>query len=384
MNALIASSARQDEFRKFVEEYVIPYAAEHDRSGRFSDHIIPCLSERGYLAPFLEKAWGGESMDMLTLGALHEEVGRACSSVRSLLTVHGMAAYSINRWGNDELRDKWLLPLTKGEKIGALAVSEPNAGSDITGVETIASPKGDGFILNGRKKWMTCGQIADVFILLAKSEGKLTAFALDRDLSGLTITPMTGITGTRGSMLAELLFEDCFIHKANLLARPGFGNVVALSALGFGRFSVANGSVGIIQACLDASLEYSNKIHRSGSTLRDHQLIQHLITDMVTDVNASRLLCRSAAAMVDSKDEQEVQQVFMAKYYASTAAMRVANNAAQIHGANGCSEDYPVERYMRDAKVMEIIEGSTQIQQIAIADMEFQKFDRRTRMSSII
>jgi alkylation response protein AidB-like acyl-CoA dehydrogenase len=177
-------------------------------------------------------------------------------------------------------------------------------------------------------------------------------------------------------MLATLKFQDCFVPRENLIGRPGFGNSVALSILSLGRYSVACGSLGIVQACLDASLEYACKVSRFGAELRDHQLIQQMITDMVTDAAASRLLCREVGRMRDEQDPREIQQTFIAKYHASVAAMRAANHAVQIHGANGCSTDYPVERYMRDAKVMEIIEGSTQIQQITIAALEFQQFDQ--------
>lgn len=372
---------RQADFRQFALEQVMPYAAAHDRSQQITDHIVSALSERGYLAPFLPERWGGQAMNMATLGILHEEIGRACSSVRSLLTVHGMAAQSILRWGSAAQRDRWLAPLARGDVLGALAVSEPNAGSDINGVETTATPHSNGFLLDGKKKWMTFGQIAGVFVVLAKSEGKLTAFAIERSLPGLTIEPIRDVLGTRGSMLAMLTFEKCFVHRDNLLGGPGFGSLVALSALGLGRYSVACGSLGIAQACLDASLEYADKTCRFGVALREHQLIQQMITEMVTDIAASRLLCRSAGVMKDDKDPQEIQQTFIAKYYASTAAMRAASNAVQIHGANGCCADYPVERYMRDAKVMEIIEGSTQIQQTTIASLEFQEFESRRRLA---
>jgi len=373
---------RQAEFQQFALKHVVPYADLHDRSQEISPDIIPGLARRGYLAPFLPERFGGEAMDMVTLGALHEEIGRACSSVRSLLTVHGMAAYSIFRWGTDAQREKWLVPLARGDVIGAFAVSEPNAGSDVNGVETTATPQVGGFILNGQKKWITFGLIADVYVVLTKSEGEPTAFLVERDRPGLTVEPIHDMVGTRGSMVALLTFKDCLVPRENLVGRPGFGaNPVALSALGLGRYSVACGSLGIAQACLDASYEYASKTKRFGAALKDHQLIQQMITEMITDISASRLLCRLAGSMKDERDPQEIQQTFIAKYYASTAAMRAANKAVQIHGANGCSASYPVERFMRDAKVMEIIEGSTQILQITIASLGFQDFERQRLMT---
>jgi glutaryl-CoA dehydrogenase (non-decarboxylating) len=315
---------------------------------------------------------------MVTYGALHEEIGRACSSVRSLLTVHDMASFTIFRWGSEAQRAKWLRALASGRVTGAFAISEPNAGSDVNGIETTAEPTSQEFVLEGHKKWTTFGQIAGVFVVLARSEGRPTAFLIERDTPGFTIEPLAGVTGTRGSMLATLHFRGCRVPKSALIGRPGFGaNLVALSALGLGRYSVACGSLGIAQACLDACFDYVNRTHRFGAPLKDHQLIQQMITQMITDISAARSLCRLAGALKDAGDPQEIMQTFIAKYHASTAAMRAADNAVQIHGANGCSQDFPVERYLRDAKVMEIIEGTTQILQVSIARLGLEDFERR-------
>lgn len=381
MDGPVMSVKRQAEFQGFAQERVAPFADEHDRTQRLSGNIVADLATRGYLAPFLPAKWGGASMDMVTYGALHEEIGRACSSVRSLLTVHDMASFTIFRWGSEAQREKWLQPLRKGELTGAFAISEPNAGSDVNGIEMSAQPVTDGFILNGQKKWITCGQLARVFVVLASSEGRSTAFLIERDLPGLTIEPLSGVTGTRGSMLALLTFKHCHVPRTAMIGQPGFGNPIALSALGLGRYSVACGSLGIAQACLDASMEYAARTRRFGALLKEHQLIQRMLTGMIADISASRALCRLAGALKDQKDPQEILQTFIAKYQASTAAMRAATDAVQIHGANGCSTDYPVERLMRDAKVMEIIEGSTQIQQITIADLGYQEFERQRRQA---
>ena len=383
MNTAADLQRKQTEFREFAAKSVEPHAADHDRSQRIAPRLIETLAEVGYLAPFLPEFHGGQAMDMETLGMLHEEMGRGCSSIRSLLTVHGMATETLWRWGSDKQRERWLDRLSAGEILGALALSEPNAGSDIDGIETTATVDFNGFLLNGSKKWMTFGQIAGLFLVLARTEDRPVAMFVERDTPGLEIVPIFDMFGTRGSMVAQLHFRDCFVPRENMIGRPGFGNAVVLAALSFGRYSVACGSLGIAQACLDASLKYVGKVSRFGSRLCDHQLIQQMITGMVTDTTASRLLCRAAGQMKDAKDSREVQQTFVAKYHASTAAMRAAEQAVQIHGANGCTPDYPVERYMRDAKVMEIIEGSTQIQQITIAQMELQEFERRQREALI-
>lgn len=362
----------QPVFRDFAEQHIAPHAGEQDRLQRFAPSVVPALATDGYLAPFLPPECGGAGMSWVDYGVLHDEVGRACSSVRSLLTVHGMVAYTVFRWGSAEQRRRWLPAMVRGEVLGALGISEPDAGSDINGVRTTARAVTGGFIVNGAKKWITIGQVAGLYLLLVKCDGKPTTLLVPRDLPGLTVTALDGITGTRGSMLAILQFDDCFVAAEHLVGRPGFGNPIAMSALSLGRYSVASGAAGIIQASLDASLAYARRVERFGSRLMDHQLIQQMISRMVTDLTSARLLYREVGRLRDAGDSGEARLAFIAKYQASTAAMRAADHAVQIHGANGCSADYPVERYLRDAKVAEIIEGSTQIQEITIAALEFQ------------
>lgn len=366
------SDGRREEFHRFAQAHIAPYAEEQDRFQRFRSGLVDDLASAGYLAPFLPARWGGQDLSMTVLGQLHEEVGRACSSVRSLLTVHGMAAFTIHRWGKPSLRERWLTRLAAGSAIGALAVSEPNAGSDLNDVETTAEKRGDIYIINGTKKWITCGQIASAFIVLARTLEGPCAFLVDRDTPGLSISPIMDVLGTRGSMVAQLDFINCEVGSDHLLASPGAGTLVAVSALGFGRFSVACGAVGIIQASLDASLAYTSSVRRSGVFLREHQLVRQLITNMATDAEAARLLCHAAGELTDRRDPAAVRQTFIAKYFASTSAVRAALDAVQLHGANGCTTAYPVERYLRDAKITEIIEGSTQVQQSTIADLIFQ------------
>lgn len=375
------ANCRQGEFRQFALDKVSPFAEIHDRSQKLCDSIIPDLAKNGYFAPFLPHRWGGASMDMVTYGILHEELGRACSSVRTLLTVHDMIAHTILRWGSSGLKDRWLPLMAKGEILGALGISEPNVGSDITAIETVAIADGDDFVLDGQKKWISFGQIADVFLILCIYNDLPVTFLVERGTAGLFVEPIEGMFGTRGSMIALVTFKHCQVPKQNMIGRPGFGGTVAQTALGLGRYSVACGAVGIAQACLDACYAYANSTKRFGALLKDHQLIQHMISDIITDTVAARLLCRHAGAMRESGDFQDIMHTFIAKYHASTAAMRAADRAVQIHGANGCSHSYPVERLMRDAKIMEIIEGSTQIQQITIASLGFQEFDRQKLMA---
>lgn len=362
------------ELRAFVATEIAPHADRWDREEAIPMELVGKLRERGYLGSNVAKEYGGLGRDMITYGLLTEEIARADSSVRSLLTVHDMVAHAINRWGSRGQRERYLPAMARGEILGALALSEPNAGSDAKSVETTAVADGDSFVLSGRKKWTTFGQIAGLFLVFAQCEGKPTAFLVERDTTGVTVRPLTGIVGTRASMLAEIFFEDCRIPKESLVGRIGFGiSHVASAALEQGRYSVAWGSVGIVQACLDACRKYAAERKQFGVPLADHQLIRAMLADMIANVQAARLLCLRAGHLRDAGDPGAPAEIMVAKYFASTAATRAANDAVQIHGANGLSEEFPVARYLRDSKVMEIIEGSTQIQQITIPLFDFQE-----------
>lgn len=365
----------QAAFRAFVAEQIMPHADRYDREEQIPSELVRKLAQEGYLGSIIPQEEGGRGMDLITYGLLTEEIGRGCSSVRSLLTVHDMVAQALVRFGNREQRKRWLPRLGSGEITGAFALSESNVGSDAKSVQTSASPSGDTYVLNGQKKWITFGQIADVYLVFAQQQGQPCAFLVERNTPGLWVEPIFGMLGTRASMLAELHFDDCRVPKENLLGRVGFGvSHVALYALDLGRYSVAWGCVGIGQACLDACLSYTSQRQQFGAYLKDHQLIQRMITEMVTHVKAARLLCYQAGYAKQSADPSVFMETAIAKYFASRMATKVSSDAVQVHGANGCSGDYPVQRYMRDAKIMEVIEGSSEIQQVAIANYAYQEF----------
>jgi len=364
----------QNAFKAFVEQEIIPHANQYEQEERTPTKLIEKLTQKGYLGALLPKDRGGSGMDMITYGLLNEEIGRGCSSVRSLLTVHNMVAQALLRWGSKFQKEYWLPKLALGEVIAALALSEPNIGSDAKSVETTATVCGDSYILNGQKKWITYGQIADVFLVFAQHDNKPSAFLVEKNSPGLSIKPIFGMLGVRASMLAELHLDNCRISRKNLVCRQGFGfSHVAASALDCGRYSVAWGCVGIAQASLEASLQYTNQRQQFGVYLKEHQLIRQMITEMIANVKAARLLCYQAGYLKNIGDPKSIMETSIAKYFASTIATKVANDAVQIHGGNGCSSEYPVQRYWRDAKIMEIIEGSTQIQQITIAEYGYQQ-----------
>jgi len=361
-------------FREFADAHIVPHANAWDQAEAMPAEMVRQLAAVGYLGAVLPVDRGGAGFNMVEFGLLNEELGRGCSSIRSLLTVHSMVALAISRWGREEKKSQWLEKLGQGKAIGAFALTEPEAGSDARQIMTQAVASGDDFLLTGHKKWITFAQMADLFLVFAKSVRGPCAFLLERNTPGLVISPMHGMLGTRASMMAELRLEECRVPKQNMIGAAGFGlSHVASSALDCGRYSVAWGSVGIAQACLEACVRYAGRRKQFGALLRDHQLVQRMIAQMVVEMKAARLLCHHAGQLKDAGDPASMIETSIAKYFACTTAAKIARDAVQIHGANGCSSEYPVERFYRDAKIMEIIEGSNEIQEITIAQSACQE-----------
>ncbi|WP_139487899.1 acyl-CoA dehydrogenase family protein [Brevibacillus dissolubilis] len=365
--------AHKEAFRRFVDEEVVPYAREHDLEERLNPAVIDKVIEKGYLGSMIPTKFGGTGMDMVTLGILNEEIGRGCASLRCLLTVHGMLALAILRWGTQQQRTDYLPRLAKGEILGAFALSEPNVGSDAKSVETTAVLDGDEYVLTGTKKWITMGQIADLFLIIAKCEGQPTAFLVERERPGFCTKAMKGLLGTRATMIAELHMDNCRIPKENIIGRVGTGLThVGLSCLDYGRYTVAWGCVGTAQAAFEASVAYARDRQQFGAPLSDNQLIRKMISEMTVNIKAARQLCYHAGYLKEVGDPDTIMETWVAKYYASTMVTKVTSDAVQIFGGNGCLDQYPVERYFRDAKINEIIEGSTQMHEILIASHIFK------------
>jgi alkylation response protein AidB-like acyl-CoA dehydrogenase len=366
-------SVTRESARRFADEHVVPFADDYDRAGRVPEELLARVAENGLWAPFLPVETGGPAVDMVTLGAVHEEIGRGCSSLRSLLTVHTMVAWAVHRFGNAEQQRRWLPGLAAGTTLGAFCLTESQAGSDTNGITATAVRSGADWVLNGDKRWVTGGQRADLLLTFARTDSGVGAFLVPSTAPGVEIRPTGEILGTRASMLADVAMRDALAGPDALLGPDGFAaGMVMTGVLDLGRYSVAAGSVGIVQACLDASADYAARRSVGAGRLRDLQLVRAKITDMVTDVLAARLLYERAGRLRDAGDEETLMATFVAKYFASKAAARHASEAVQIHGALGCGPDYPVARFYRDAKVMEIIEGSSEIQQITIADSAFR------------
>ncbi|MER6119402.1 acyl-CoA dehydrogenase family protein [Streptomyces sp. NPDC001743] len=373
--ALTAQQAQaQKEFRAFADSHITPHADTYHRAQRTPPQIIRLLADEGLLGLSVAEEYGGGGCDAVTLGLLAGELGRACSSLRSLLTVHTMVAHAIARWGSPSQKGTWLPQLARGERIGALAVSEPGVGSDASAVTTRLARDGDHWVVDGHKKWTTYGESADLFLVVGRSAEGPTALLVERDTPGLRTELIEDMIGIRASMTAHVHFDDCRVPAGNVLARPGLGvSHVVGAALDLGRYTVAWGCVGILDASLEASVDYATTREQFGSLIKEHQLVRSMISNMYTDAHAARLLCLEAGRLRDERHPGALAATSTAKYFAATAAGRAAADAVQIHGANGCSSDYPVQRLLGDSRVMEIIEGSAQLHQVGLAEYAFQE-----------
>lgn len=358
----------RSEFRDFARSHVAPVAAQIDRDEWIPDPLIERLRSARYLGFGLPHDLGGQSADATTQGLLHEELAWGSASVEGLVNVHQMASAAIARWGSSSQKRAWIPELAAGRKLAAFAVTEPNVGSDAKSVETTAKRVAGGYAIEGRKRWITCAQRADVFVVLARCDGEPTAFLLFRESPGLSITPITGVLGCRGYMLGELQLEGCRVTEAELLGRVGVGfSHVAGASLTLGRYNLAWACHGMARACIERSLGYASERRQFGALLKDLELVQRMLARMMTDANASWLLCLQAARSRALRRPRASIDAAMAKYFASTSLGRIAADAVQIHGACGCSSETPLERIFRDAKIMEIVEGTTQVLETLIS-----------------
>ena len=368
-----AETARRDEFRSFGKEEVAPRAAASDRAGRLDDDLVAKLAGAGYLGATIPAEYGGAAMDDVTYGLLCEEIGAGCSSVRSLLTVQNMVAGAIARWGSPDQKDRWLPRLASGDAVAGFCLTEPATGSDAGAVETTFEAAGDEWWVTGHKRWVTFGRRAGVYLVVGRSAGGAIAALVPRDTPRLSLQPVEGQLGLRAAELAEVVLDGCRIPKDAIVARPGFGFThVAGTTLDHGRYSVAWGCVGIARACLDASASYASTRAQFDAPLRDHQLVRRMITDMQVSTDAARLMCIEAGRLRTAGDPRSIESTMAAKYFASTILPRVTNDAVQVHGANGVDPAYAVERHFRDAKIMQIIEGTDQMHQLALASIAFR------------
>jgi alkylation response protein AidB-like acyl-CoA dehydrogenase len=372
-----------DQVSDFVERSVAPHADTFDRREQIDSETLSAIRSSGLLAATVPNQHGGRGIDLLTYGRMHRQIGMSCSSVRSLFTVHDMVAEALHRVGGPA-RTHWLDSLVDGSVLAAFALTEPASGSDASSISTVAHDDGDVYRINGEKTWISFGEVADILLVVARlgQSGPIGAFIVPTDLPGVTKVPIRGLLGLRASMLASIRFDDCEIPAEFRIGPASIpSNLITSVALNLGRYSVAWGCLGITDACLELSYARAEDRHQFGGPIVDHQLIRRRLTDMATEARASELMCRDAAEMLETKNLRAIEATLMAKYHASEVAFRVADHAVQIHGAVGVHETSPVERHFRDARVMRLIEGSTEVQQITIPKHVMKRF-KRSRQSS--
>lgn len=355
------------EFVNFVARHVEPQANNWDTREEIPGDIIALCGQAGYLGSAVSTEFGGKGWDYIVFGLLNEAFGRGSASLASLFNVHTMVAQSIEKWGTEAQKKRWLPAMAKGEIIGAFGLSEPAAGSDVKGIETSYTPQGDGFLLNGKKQWITFGALADIVLVFGKWDDKPTVSIAERDTPGFKAIPLKSMLGFRSAHLAILEFEDCRIPEENIIGKPGNAfSYVAPFALSFGRLCVACQSLGILRGCLETCGRHVLERSAFSKLLVDHGMIRTLMADMGVDHEAAKLLCWQACKSLAEHRPDAMDRILTAKYFASRAASRHSSQAVQILGARGCQESYSTSRYYRDAKAMEIIEGSNQIQQMLL------------------
>ncbi|MGW1154634.1 acyl-CoA dehydrogenase family protein [Streptomyces rubiginosohelvolus] len=371
----LALSVEQEAVRKLAEDFVArevtPHVVAWDRAENVDRSIVKKLGGLGFLGLTVPEEYGGSGGDHLSYCLVTEELGRGDSSVRGIVSVSlGLVAKTIASWGSEEQKRQWLPLLTSGEAIGCFGLTEPGTGSDAGTLATRAVRDGGDYVVSGTKTFITNGTWADVVLLFARTNDSpghrgVSAFLVPADTPGLTRRTIHGKLGLRGQATAELVLEDVRIPVSCLLGPEGKGFSIAMSALAKGRMSVAAGCVGIAQAALDAAVRYAGEREQFGKVIARHQLVQELLSDIAVDVDAARLLTWRVADLID-RGQDFATAASKAKLYASEAAVRCANNALQVFGGYGYIDEYPVGKLLRDARVMTLYEGTSQIQKLII------------------
>ncbi|MFG3428674.1 acyl-CoA dehydrogenase family protein [Streptomyces californicus] len=371
----LALSEEQEAVRKLAEDFVArevaPHVVDWDRAEDVDRSIVRKLGDVGFLGLTVPEEYGGSGGDHLSYCLVTEELGRGDSSVRGIVSVSlGLVAKTVAAWGSEEQKRAWLPRLTSGEAIGCFGLTEPGTGSDAGNLVTRAVRDGGDYVVNGAKTFITNGTWADVVLLFARTgeapgHRGVSAFLVPADTPGLTRRTIHGKLGLRGQATAELVLEDVRIPASALLGPAGKGFSIAMSALAKGRMSVAAGCVGIAQAALDAAVRYAGEREQFGKAIAGHQLVQELLSDIAVDVDAARLLTWRVADLID-RGREFATAASQAKLFASEAAVRCANNAIQVFGGYGYIDEYPVGKLLRDARVMTLYEGTSQIQKLII------------------
>lgn len=359
--------------RALVEKEIAPYAAEMDETEKLHDGLLEKLAAQGLLGVVIPEEYGGIGLDTVTIAALYEELGKGCAGVATTVAANALASYPVIIAGTEEQKKQYF-DVINGERLAAFALTEPGTGSDAGSVSTraIKTDDGSGYILNGTKCFITNGALAEMFVVFANTRKTggirgLTAFIVRKGTPGFMIGKAENKMGIRASNTTELIFQDCFIPVEQRLGREGQGFRIAMNTLDAARPLVGAVSVGIADAAFKACSEYAKVRVQFGKPIASFEMVQQMIADMAIEVEAARMMVQKACWMRDQGVDFS-RQAAMAKCYASDVAMRVTTNAVQVMGGYGYMKDYPVEKYMRDAKIMQIYEGTNQIQRMVIAN----------------
>ena len=359
-------------FRDFAQAEVKPLAQEVDETEHFPWDTVRKMQKLGFMGIPMPKEYGGQGCDSLTYAMCVEELSKVCGTTGVIVSAHtSLCCEPIRKWGTPEQKEKYLTPLASGEKIGAFGLTEPGAGTDASGQQTKAVLDGDHYVLNGSKIFITNGGAADTYVVFAMTDKSLgnhgiSAFIVEKDFPGFSIGTKEKKMGIRGSSTTELIFQDCIVPKENLLGKEGQGFVVAMTTLDGGRIGIASQALGLAQGALDNTIAYVKERKQFGRALAKFQNTQFQLEDMHTKVEAARLLVYKAARAKDTQKKYSLEAA-MAKLYAAEVAMEVTTNAVQLHGGYGYTREYDVERMMRDAKITEIYEGTSEVQRMVIS-----------------
>ncbi len=360
--------------RDFANKEVAPTIKKYDREQEMAPFVLPRMAELGILGICIPVKYGGQGMDYVSLGLACEELEAVDTTLRVVMSVHtALCSLTLLQWGNEEQKQRFLIPLARGEKIGAGAFTEPGAGSDFANIRTTGKRDGDDFILNGEKMWISLATSADYALVTVrtlpdteKAYQGLTSFLVDLDSPGVTRDDIHGKLGVRAGSTGWINFQDVRVPAANMIGQEGEGFKVTMSAFDNGRYTVAAGATGLLRASKEASVDYAKERRSFGKPIAEHQLIQSKIAHMALDYEAARLLYLQAG-WKKNQGERNTFETSAAKWYATEKSFQAANEAVQVHGAYGYSDEYDVERYMRNARGAIIYEGSTEIQQLIMA-----------------
>ena len=370
--------AVQQAAREFAQTHLLPGVIERDEKQEFPTEQVKIMAELGFMGITADPEYGGSGMDYLCYVLAIKELSKIDASAGVIMSAHNsLACWGIDKYGTHEQKQKYLTPLVTGKAIGAFCLSEPNAGSDATSQKTTAIDKGSHYLLNGVKNWITNGNSSDYYIVIAQTDREkkhkgINAFIVEKNWEGVTVGQKENKLGIRSSDTHQILFQDVEVPKENRIGPDGFGFQLAMEILDGGRIGIAAQALGIAKGGLELATQYSRERETFGKPIYKHQMIQSKFADMVTEIEAAKLLTLQAAFLKDQK-KNHVQASAMAKYYASKIAMKSSVEAVQIHGGYGFVKEYHVERLMRDAKITEIYEGTSEIQQIVIAREHMSK-----------